>query len=1556
MRDLIAPGWVLPQGAADSDEWSPMSEDDDLRLFLACLDTAARVPIPVLTKPTVIRFALGSAGTWTLKARSDMPGSLEHEAGPAEARESADCTLSCALPVLLDIANGRKKPAIAYMKGLITVKGDRSVFQPLTGVLRAAALDFKAQREARAAEAERRGDAGLRVAVHSPTLVADAREKYAVYQLDVSEGTSLWSVTRRWSELRALERRISRMKPPVRGIVGLPRTLDFAGSLEPAFLANRAKIMQAYLGDLLRAAPTSVTRCTGASVALREFLSPSVDAPPFASPGAGAGGSGGVGGRRSNELSRASDPGRSKFGNRLEMLQGMEREGRGEDDEACSNVSGFEPVGGGGLRYAGDGSPAALRPPASAGRPMPRGAAGAVVGATLTGRVSGYRVADAYSSEAIGVGGAAALGSSPTAAGVDSVGLLLERLLSAAACTPISAERDEAYLATRVQTLAQLRALLASSAVERLARLSVLSMLGGITRLVLCSVLPATLALLAAEHMWGFVTLSSLYLALAGATLGGSARLRVAMLLSWALVGCAYGAVLAVRGAEAAAAVEAMSASVPMADQLPFSAGPATSAAADGAAAVATPFHSNSGVAGAVGAVGAVGAAGAAGVAGVAGVAGAVVALPGLLAAYIVPVTALYEYTVSGCAHAYEVLGTALLAEPVRTGLGLCMVLSVTLGLYLFGRLLRIWLLALGLILGYYSLAKALAPLTRCSRRVAAAEDRIYSIVHGLVAPWMCAQLVSLRSVYVKFGQYIGGRADIVPPEWAEGLKLLQDDLPPCPPGYLRRVIQEEFGKPIEAIFESLDMQPIASASVAQVHVGYLHPPKRSSASGKSAVSGAAMAAEGAEGAEASRRRRKVVLKLQHDGVALLMRKDMITALRIARLACYFNASFNNLYTVLVAWEQEMYKELDFNHEADNLRVVQANLERAGVEAVVPVPLPSLVSTRAFAMSYEDGFKLTDEAAMAMHAVDKEALMCRIIQVYGQQLFIDGFFNADPHAGNLLVQVKRGRAHPVLLDFGMTVRLSETQRIGYAALAFAAHQLDICGLREALKSLGVINNRMDQDPSKDMEFWRFFLRDTSSRAQAQKDTKTFFDQRIAEARQDRAAGRERRKLESIPPSLIFFWRVIGLIRGLCAQMEVKVPYMELLASRARIALAAQTPAPMRALTLAPPAVYLPAATPLHRRLGVLLAQLCEEAAVAAGVQVCVHHDSSIIAEACAGFRGITDARGLTTSTPMPLLELSNFLPVLSLHSLVASGVVTYDTPIDPKWPGCKAAAAAGYTIGDALCHRVPLDSSQLWRQTAKDLSSLTAQFEKVSATPLRQVGAAAAGKPRTPKVSGVAYATMLAGIIEGVSKSTYTAQLRDKLLEPLGLEKTLHGGGLSPELQAEVAAVSTGLAAQLQRFQALRDQGMSMPGMSMSMGMGMGMGMGSPNGASGATMGGANGLNGEGSQSKGPNGEAGPIGEASAPSMDTSETGNAVGPAALFAHELPLNAGMVNSTFVRSGCWPGLASFGTARGLALLLAAAARGGMGSIAALSEESGVEPSLLFGERVWARGFQR
>ena len=105
-----------------------------------------------------------------------------------------------------------------------------------------------------------------------------------------------------------------------------------------------------------------------------------------------------------------------------------------------------------------------------------------------------------------------------------------------------------------------------------------------------------------------------------------------------------------------------------------------------------------------------------------------------------------------------------------------------------------------------------------------------------------------------------------------------------------------------------------------------------------------------------------------------------------------------------------MFREFDFAHEASNLTTVASNLRRAGIDAIVPVPVQRMVGTRAFAMSFEDGFKITDLEALAIHGVDREGLMVRIVQIYAQQLFIDGFFNADPHAGNLFVQVKNGPA------------------------------------------------------------------------------------------------------------------------------------------------------------------------------------------------------------------------------------------------------------------------------------------------------------------------------------------------------------------------------------------------------------------------------------------------------------------------------------------------------------------------------------------------------------------
>ena len=113
-----------------------------------------------------------------------------------------------------------------------------------------------------------------------------------------------------------------------------------------------------------------------------------------------------------------------------------------------------------------------------------------------------------------------------------------------------------------------------------------------------------------------------------------------------------------------------------------------------------------------------------------------------------------------------------------------------------------------------------------------------------------------------------------------------------------------------------------------------------------------------------------------------------------------------------------MYKELNFKHEAENLKLVGANLKRANVEAVVPAPFPGLVGVRAFAMTYEEGFKVTDVEALAMHAVDKEGLMSRIVQVYALCIYtciyihIYAYIRTYTYTYIHIVQVyARSRAH-----------------------------------------------------------------------------------------------------------------------------------------------------------------------------------------------------------------------------------------------------------------------------------------------------------------------------------------------------------------------------------------------------------------------------------------------------------------------------------------------------------------------------------------------------------------
>ena len=252
----------------------------DLDEFFGLLDRHARESSAgrTLQRPVAARFDIGAAGCWVLRVFPTGPGECIKD-DPAAPTLTADCSLSVSDDIILDLLNGRRKFAVTLMKGQISVRGDRSIFtNDLQPLFRAAMSDFKARRAARRASDVPAGL--LRVVVHGASIVAydDRPDSFAVYLIEVFEGESRWTLTRRWSEVRALDRRLRRIRPAVASLPALPRSLDFAGSLDRTFLSERGKIIAKYVNEALRAVPTSILMCSGASLALRLFLSPGENA------------------------------------------------------------------------------------------------------------------------------------------------------------------------------------------------------------------------------------------------------------------------------------------------------------------------------------------------------------------------------------------------------------------------------------------------------------------------------------------------------------------------------------------------------------------------------------------------------------------------------------------------------------------------------------------------------------------------------------------------------------------------------------------------------------------------------------------------------------------------------------------------------------------------------------------------------------------------------------------------------------------------------------------------------------------------------------------------------------------------------------------------------------------------------------------------------------------------------------------------------------------------------------------------------------------------------
>ncbi|MBN1961297.1 MAG: AarF/ABC1/UbiB kinase family protein [Deltaproteobacteria bacterium] len=285
--------------------------------------------------------------------------------------------------------------------------------------------------------------------------------------------------------------------------------------------------------------------------------------------------------------------------------------------------------------------------------------------------------------------------------------------------------------------------------------------------------------------------------------------------------------------------------------------------------------------------------------------------------------------------------------------------------------------------------------------------------------------LEELGPTFIKFGQVLSTRPDILPPGFAEALRGLQDDCPPLASDEALCTVESELGKPINELFAEFDPIPVASASIGQVHKATLH-------SGE-----------------------EVAVKIRRPKIREQILRDLDFLRYLARLAeaIIEESGLVAPQDIVTELENAFLSELDFEREARNMRRFARNLASKQRSYVVPALYDDLCTRSVLTMEFIKGERLADLSPNH----NKKKIAANIVSSSFEQLFIDGFFHADPHPGNAFVLPDDRIA---LIDFGLIGELTYSMRETLMVLVVGIATHDADTVARLLYRLGVADERV----------------------------------------------------------------------------------------------------------------------------------------------------------------------------------------------------------------------------------------------------------------------------------------------------------------------------------------------------------------------------------------------------------------------------------------------------------------------------------------------------------------
>jgi ubiquinone biosynthesis protein len=360
--------------------------------------------------------------------------------------------------------------------------------------------------------------------------------------------------------------------------------------------------------------------------------------------------------------------------------------------------------------------------------------------------------------------------------------------------------------------------------------------------------------------------------------------------------------------------------------------------------------------------------------------------------------------------------------------------------------------------------------------------------LHERTADRILALALDMRGVMIKMCQAVATRSDVFPPEFIDKLKQCHDAVPPKPFATVRDVIERELQKPLDAVFSEFDERPLASASLAQVHRARL-------------IDG-----------------REVAVKIQYPDIEDIIHTDLANMRRVCGVYEFFDPQPLALLPLLTELTTHLHYELDFVREgrcADRVRELFAE------DSLVKIPEVhhEWSTERVLVMELVSGIKITDKQALIDAGLKPREITQDLLNIYVRMILAAGFFQADPHPGNLFVQPT---GEIIVLDFGLSKELPEGFGLGLFELMFSLMTLNEAAMIRAFEELGFRSKTGDSNT--------FIM--IAKRMVSRSDTGTFEGEFTEEMTNELFDAIREDPVVDVPSDFVLVARVFSLLSGI----------------------------------------------------------------------------------------------------------------------------------------------------------------------------------------------------------------------------------------------------------------------------------------------------------------------------------------------------------------------------------------------------------------------------------------